>query len=89
MYHKITVQTKCKDAGQEGHVHLGRIDHLPTRDVVSVHVVDEVDKAEEGCRRPLALQRRCLPLPQAHPAYCKLLYYNFKPPLVISEFHYE
>ena len=41
----------------------------PTRDVVSVHVVDEVDKAEEGCRRPLALQRRCLPLPQAHPAY--------------------
>ena len=61
----------------------------PTRDVVSVHVVDEVDKAEEGCCRPLALQRWRHPLPQAHPAYCELLYYNFTLPLVISEFHYE
>ena len=37
-----------------------------TRDGVSVHVVDEVDEAEEGRRRPLAPRRRRRPSLQVH-----------------------
>ena len=40
--------------------------YSPTRDGVSVHVVDEVDEAEEGRRRPLALRRRRRPPLQVH-----------------------
>ena len=43
--------------------------YAPTRDGVSVHIVDEVDEAEEGRRRPLAPRRRRRPSLQVHDVY--------------------